>query len=466
MEDFYQLIQHGGSSAEPISLQIVSSEKFESFTSSDKYRAEFFGFELDAPSIWPLGNGRVETVLVSTGEAVPSASDPWWMAGICEKLPEGAYQFANDVDDEILAAGALGWLLTHYRFDRYDTKSKPVPQRTLLLPTTIDLEKIVQEAISMALVRDLVNTPAEDMGPANLQAVVEQVAAEFDASCETIIGDDLLEQNFPSIHAVGRAAVPSRAPRLIDLKWGSQAHPLVTLVGKGVCFDSGGLGLKPGAFMVKMKKDMAGAAHALGLARMIMMAKLPVRLRLLLPAVDNNVSKESYRPGDVLDSRKGITIEIDHTDAEGRLVLCDALALASEEEPDLIFDFATLTGANTNAVGPDMSGVYTDHDELWSAIERGSKNKGDPVWRMPLWAPYGKKLKSNIADINHRTPGFNYAGGTTAALFLQNFVSPKSQWAHFDFYAWHDDALPGRPIGCAVMGIRAVFDAICQITEG
>lgn len=463
MTEFSQLLSHTVESQSPVQLQIITAQEIEAFSPEEKTRAKLFQFSSEETSIWPLGETKVNAIRVSLGKATPSSSDIWWMAGVCEKLPEGIYQFAEDIDDNALAAGALGWLLVHYCFDRYRTEPKPLAKRTLILPPTVDLGPIVEEAKSMALVRDLINTPAEDMGPAELQAAVEQVAAEFNASCESIIGDDLTEHRFHAIHAVGRAAIPSRAPRLIDLQWGEKAHPLVAIVGKGVCFDSGGLGLKPAPFMLKMKKDMAGAAHALGLARMIMSANLPVRLRLLIPAADNNISKESFRPGDVLNSRKGLTIEIDHTDAEGRLLLCDALALASEEEPDVIFDFATLTGANTAAVGPELSGIYTDHDALWKAIEEGGKRKGDPVWRMPMWAPYGKKLKSDLADVNHRTPGFNYAGGTTAALFLKHFVSQKSQWAHFDFYCWHDEASPGRPKGSAVMGIRAAYDAIRQL---
>lgn len=459
--EFSHLLAHPSTDLSPTDLEIITASGFEAFSAKDKDWAKLIGFSCETASILPLEDADQKTLQVSLGEATPSPSDPWWMAGVCEKLPEGTYRFKDDIEDDALFTGAIGWLLSHYRFDRYLSEPKATPKRVLVLPEGMNLQPIIDQAKSMALVRDLVNTPTEDMGPADLQAAAETLAEEFGAKCTAIIADELLAQNFRTIHAVGRAAPEDRAPRLIDLRWGDDNNfPSITLVGKGVCFDTGGLGLKPAAYMRNMKKDMAGAAHVLGLARMIMAAGLDVRLRVLIPAVENNISKESFRPGDVIKTRKGLTVEIDHTDAEGRLILCDALALASEEKPSLILDFATLTGANTIAVGPDFAGVYTDSETLWTSLQQASSMTGDPLWRMPMWAPYGKKLKSDIADVNHRTPGFNYAGGTTAALFLRKFVPPELAYAHFDFYAWHDEALPGRQKGAAAMAIRAAFDVI------
>ena len=457
---FCRLIRHRTADVHPTPLEVLSADAYAALPPQEQDWGKLLNFSFETPSIWPLASDDSDSVRVSTGDVTPSASDPWWMAGVCEKLPEGYYAFQDQFDDETLASGALGWLLAHYCFDRYRSKPEPIPQRVLLLPKSIDLDPIIEEAASIALVRDLVNTPAEDMGPAELQAAAKALANTFGGKINVIVGEDLLKENLASIYTVGRAALPCRAPRLIELEWGDKAHPSVTLIGKGVCFDTGGLGLKLASKMRRMKKDMAGAAHALGLARQIMAMQLPIQLRVLIPAVDNNISKQSYRPGDVISTRKGFTVEIDHTDAEGRLILCDALALASEQDPDILLDFATLTSANSIAVGPDIASTYTPSDELWDVLDFASKTSGDPVWRMPLWAPYKKKLASDIADLNHRTPAFEFAGGITAALFLQHFVSSKVQWAHFDFYAWHDEALPGRPKGSAVMAIRTAFRSI------
>ncbi len=312
-----------------------------------------------------------------------------------------------------------------------------------------------QQVAGLYQVRDLVNTPAEDMNPEHLAAAVRDTARAFGARVREIAGDALLARNFPAIHAVGRAA--SHAPRLIDLRWGRSTHPKITLVGKGVCFDSGGLDLKTASGMRLMKKDMGGAAHALGLAHMIMRARLPVRLRLLIPAVENAVAGNAYRPGDVLASRKGLSIEIDNTDAEGRVILCDALTEAAAESPELIIDFATLTGAARVALGTDLPAMFCNRDEVAQCLADSASAVRDPVWRLPLHRPYRELIDSRIADIANSASG-PYAGAITAALFLEDFVSADTPWIHFDLMAWNIRSRPGRPEGGEAMGLRAVFD--------
>jgi len=396
------------------------------------------------------GEGEAPDVLLGFGEAY---DDPWAYGAAAESLPEGDYAL---VPPEGISAerAALCWALGCYQFTRYKTAQRTPPR--LAIPEAADLEAVINTAGAVALARDLVNTPAEDMGPDALQAAVEAEGQRFGASVTTITGDALLAENFPVIHAVGRAAdIP---PRLIDLRWGDPDAPKITLVGKGVCFDSGGLNIKPAKGMRIMKKDMGGAANALAAARMIMGAELPVRLRLLIPAVENAISGNALRPGDVVKSRKGLTIEIDNTDAEGRLVLCDALALASEESPELVVDFATLTGAARVALGPDLAPYYTDDDALSAALERAAVQSDDPVWRMPLHKPYLRLLDSAIADtVNSASSPF--AGSVTAALYLSRFVEARS-WVHFDIYAWNPDSRPGRPFGGEAQGPRAVFELL------
>ncbi|MFJ5369436.1 leucyl aminopeptidase family protein, partial [Bosea sp. CER48] len=371
-------------------------------------------------------------------------------ARLATLLPPGDYVLDGEVDDPALAA--LGWLLQGYRFDRY---RKPNPPRArLCLPEGIDGAEIGLIAESAMLARDLVNTPANDLGPGEIEAAVRRLAAECGATVSSIVGDDLIARNFPMIHAVGRAS--PRAPRLIDLVWGEPDAPKVTLVGKGVAFDTGGLNLKPDASMLLMKKDMGGAAAAIAAARMIMLAGLPVRLRLLVPAVENAVSGNAFRPGDVLASRKGLFVEIGNTDAEGRLILADALALADEEAPELLIDFATLTGAARTALGPELPPFYTHDDGLADEIARIGMAVNDPVWRLPLWAPYDTLLDSKIADVNHVSSG-GMAGSVTAALFLNRFVEKTRSYAHFDIYAWNPSAKPGRPEGGECQGARLTY---------
>jgi len=376
---------------------------------------------------------------------------PWDLAAVAQKLPTGTYRLEGEAAGENM----LGWLLAHHRFDHYLSKPEPLPARVLLTKDPAAIGPAVALAEAVALVRDLVDTPAADMGPAELAAAVEGVARGFEAEVRITQGD-ALEQGYPMIAAVGRAAVRDRAPRLIELEWGHPQHPRLAIVGKGVCFDSGGLDLKPSSAMLLMKKDMGGAAHALGLARLVMGARLPVRLHLLIPAAENAVAGNAFRPGDILRSRKGLSVEIGNTDAEGRLLLGDALARAGEEKPALILDFATLTGAARTALGPDLPALFANDDALAADFAAAAQAVSDPLWRLPLWADYGEMLKSTAADINNAGEG-GMAGAVTAALFLQRFVPEGIPWAHLDTFAWRPSAKPGRPKGGDALGMRAAF---------
>ncbi|WP_082609805.1 leucyl aminopeptidase family protein [Bosea sp. Root381] len=403
----------------------------------------------------PDASGAVAAVLLGVETVDARRRDPFAPGRLASVLPAGDYALEGEIGDPALAA--LGWLLQTYRFDRY---RKPVPvEARLLLPDGVDGTELANVAESVALARDLVNTPANDLGPAEIETTIRTLAAECGATATSIVGDDLLGRNFPMIHAVGRAS--PRSPRLIDLVWGDPTHPRVTLVGKGVAFDTGGLDLKPSAAMLLMKKDMGGAAAAIAAARMIMLAKLPVRLRLLVPAVENAVSGSSFRPGDVLASRKGLSVEIGNTDAEGRLILADALALADEEAPELLIDYATLTGAARTALGPELPPFYTHDEGLASEIARQGEAVNDPVWRMPLWPPYERMLDSRVADLNHVSGG-SFAGSVTAALFLNRFVEKSASYAHFDIYAWNPSARPGRPEGGECQAARLTYALVKQ----
>lgn len=402
----------------------------------------------------PSAEGGLAAVLLGR-DGTSRRPDPFAPGRLAALLPAGDYALQGEIDDPALAA--LGWLLQAYRFDRY---RKPSPARArLVMPEGVDGEEVSRIAESAALARDLVNTPANDLGPAEIEAAVRALAAECGASVTSIAGDELLARNFPMIHAVGRAS--PREPRLIDLRWGDPAHPKVTLIGKGVAFDTGGLDLKPSAAMLLMKKDMGGAAAAIAAARMIMLAKLPVRLRLLVPAVENAVSGSSFRPGDVLASRKRLSVEIGNTDAEGRLILADALALADEETPQLLIDFATLTGAARTALGPELPPFYTHDEALADEISRTGMAVNDPVWRLPLWPAYDAMLDSKVADVNHVSSG-GMAGSVTAALFLNRFVEKTASYAHFDIYAWNPAPRPGRPEGGECQAARLTYALVKQ----
>jgi leucyl aminopeptidase len=389
-----------------------------------------------------------EGVLLGAGDG----SDPFVLAAAAEKLPEGDYRLAEPLGARQARSAALGWLLGGYRFDRY--KKQKAAQARLHAPEGADVGAVSREADAVFLVRDLVNTPAADMTPADLERVARAVGEEFGASLDCVVGDDLVAGNFPMIHAVGRAAAV--APRLIDLKWGREDAPKVTLVGKGVTFDSGGLDIKNAEGMRLMKKDMGGAANALGLARLIMGAGLDIRLRVLIPAVENAISAGAFRPGDVLKSRKGLTVEIGNTDAEGRLVLADAMALGAEEDPAILVTLATLTGAARVALGPDLPAFYCADENFAAQVLAAGTDVADPVWRMPLWAGYAHMLSSPVADLNN-SPGGSFAGSIAAALFLNRFAPAAGVFAHFDIFAWRPRALPGRPIGGESQAMRALF---------
>ena len=379
---------------------------------------------------------------------------PWCLARAAEALPEGTYRVAGQGP----GPATLGWLLGQYRFDRYKEKKEPKGPRVLLTDEPARIDETVLAAESTFLVRDLVNMPAGDLGPEELEIAVLAVADSCGAK-SNVIRDHELKEGYPMVAAVGAAASPERAPRLIELRWGDQRHPKLALVGKGVCFDSGGLDIKPSSGMRLMKKDMGGAAHALGLARLIMKANLPVRLHLLIPAVENAVSGAAFRPGDILKSRKGLTVEVGNTDAEGRLILGDALARAAEEEPELILDFATLTGAARVALGPDLPALFANDDLLASALLEAGTRISDPLWRMPLWKHYEEMLSSDIADLGNVSDA-PMAGSVTAALFLQKFVPEGMAWAHFDTFAWRSAGRPGRPKGGDALGMRAAWEML------
>ncbi|HEY1722182.1 MAG TPA: leucyl aminopeptidase family protein [Magnetospirillaceae bacterium] len=408
------------------------------------------GFKAEAGAVCLLPNAksRVERVLFGLDR-----DDPWCWAQLAAKLPAGSYRIDGTLVQSQANWAALAWALAAYRFGRYKLADKKA-RATLVWPTGADRKQVESAAQAIAWVRDLVNTPAADMGPAELAGAATKLAKQHKAKLKLIVGDALLKANYPAVHAVGRAS--SRAPRLIDFTWGNPRAPKVTLVGKGVCFDSGGLDIKPSSGMLNMKKDMGGAAHALGLASMIMDAGLKVRLRVLIPAVENAISGNAMRPLDVLPTRKGKTVEIGNTDAEGRLILCDCLAEADAEKPALLIDFATLTGAARVALGPDLPALFANDDRLAADILDAGEETSDPLWRLPLWKPYRKWLDSKVAEISS-TGSSPFAGSITAALFLADFVSADTAWAHFDLFAWNATTRPGRPEGGEAMGLRALF---------
>jgi len=395
----------------------------------------------------PDSNGELQ------GYAFGMADEGWLyqLASLPAKLPAGSYQLIADWQPEQRLQASLGWGLACYQFDLYRKSTKEMP---VLVPDD-DIATDAQRLLSaQTLVRDLVNTPTEDMGPAQLADAMQLQADDFGARMSVVHGVDLLTRKFPAIHVVGRAS--HREPRLLEMNWGDESDPLLVLCGKGVCFDTGGLNLKPGTGMALMKKDMGGAAHVLALARLIMQAQLPVRLLVLIPAVENSVSGNAYRPGDVIATRKGLSVEIGNTDAEGRVVLADALTYACESEPDLVIDFATLTGAARIALGTDLPPVFSNDISIASEITAAGELEEDPLWVMPLYQPYKQLLKSPVADLNNtgKTP---YGGCITAALFLEHFVTSETDWVHIDTWAWNQGTRPGRPAGGEAIGLRATF---------
>lgn len=402
----------------------------------------------------PDDEGELTGAVLGLGADDEASQDPLVVGVLPKNLPEGAYRIAYSIEDRRdRSRDALAWALGTYRFERY--KSFSSARAKLRLDDQItDTKELVALARATAFGRDLVSTPANDMTPAHIAEAAAALAASYDADCRTVVGDDLLTENFPMVHAVGRAS--DHAPRLVDFTWGDEEHPKVTLVGKGVSFDSGGLDIKPAAGMLLMKKDMGGAANVLALASAIMATDLPVRLRVIIPTVENAISGSAFRPGDVLPSRSGRTVEIGNTDAEGRLILGDALTLAGDDEPDLIIDMATLTGASRVALGTDIPSMFSNDEAFASALQATSMQAADPLWQMPLWQPYLKMLDSKIADINHISSG-GYGGAITAALFLSTFVSKETRWVHIDLMAYNIAEKPGKPVGGETQGMRAIY---------
>jgi leucyl aminopeptidase len=398
----------------------------------------------------PSADGKIAQVVFGLEDETSKSRDLFRPGQLPGLLPAGVYRFANAPHDTRLAT--LAFALGSYRFSRY-RKADAVAVR-LVPPDGLDAADISRMAEAAYLARDLINTPANDMGPEELALAAQDLARSFGADFSCIVGDELKRQNFPLIHAVGMAS--SRAPRLIDFSWGDPAHPKVTLVGKGVCFDTGGLDLKPSSGMLIMKKDMGGAANVLALAQMVMDAKLKARLRVLIPAVENAVAGNAFRPLDIFTSRKGLTVEIGNTDAEGRLVLADALALACEERPDLLIDLGTLTGAARVALGPDLPPFYTNDETLALDLAACAKQENDPLWRLPLWPPYDAWLDSKVANVNN-APSGTFAGSITCALFLQRFVEDATSWLHVDIYGWTPSAKPARPEGGECQAARAIY---------
>ena len=397
-------------------------------------------------------DGRPRAVVTSPLDG----ASVWSLAGLPMSLPEGAYVLQGGQDSS-QTDFALGWALGSYAFTRYKKPKRSAA--TLVWPEKTDRREVERIAEAVFLARDMINTPAEDMGPEQLAEGVVAVAKAHGAKTNVIVGEALLQQNYPTIHIVGRAS--SRAPRLIDLRWGDEANPKVTLVGKGVCFDTGGLDLKPRDGMLEMKKDMGGAAVTLGLASALMSANTPIRLRLLIPAVENSVAGNAYRPLDIVRTRSGKTVEIGNTDAEGRLILCDALTEADSERPELLVDCATLTGAARIALGPELQALYCDDDAVAGALLKSGTDVGDPLWRMPIWRPYRKQLDGRCADLNNVAQG-TFAGSIIAALYLAEFVSASTRWAHLDIMASNPTAKPGRPEGGEATGLRALYAYIRQ----
>jgi leucyl aminopeptidase len=400
----------------------------------------------------PDAEGALERALFGLGPA----SDPATFRALAAKLPAGTYRIAQAPAELSRREAALAFALGSYRFDRY---RKQTAERPRLIVEGVDVAEVRQVAHACALVRDMINTPANDMGPRQIETIAREIAEQYAAQITVIEGEGLLEANYPAVHAVGRAATPQRAPRMIEISWGQGGRPLVAIVGKGVVFDTGGLDIKPSSGMRLMKKDMGGAAHALALGRMIMAAGLPVRLAVLIPVVENAVSGEAMRPGDVIDTRKGLTVEIGNTDAEGRLILADALTRASELQPALTIDLATLTGAARSALGPQLPPFFTDDEELAAAIARHAEAAGDPVWRLPLWKGYAEAIEADIADLKNDPDAWAQAGAVTAALFLQRFA-PPTPWAHLDIYAWNARPGPGRAPGGEAQAIRGLYAMI------
>jgi leucyl aminopeptidase len=458
MTDFARLLAPDqGAEATPIHL--VSADGFDAFLTRlpelgrTAVAAAGFRARADTAVFLPGGNGRDWSLAVGTGDSATPGR--WTLAAAAAALPEGRYRLSGPVPAHALH----GWLMAQHRFTRYRNTPDHRGPRQLLVADPAAIDSALGEALATAGLRDMIDTPAEDLGPGEIEATMRALAEETGGRIEAVVGEALLDQNFPAIHAVGRAS--PRRPRILTLSWGDPAHPLVALVGKGVCFDTGGLNLKPGTSMGLMKKDMGGAAHAIALASLLIRRRLKLRLKLIVAAVDNAVSGDAIRPGDVIDTRKGLTVEVGNTDAEGRLVLADALSLAAESSPELILDFATLTGAARVALGPDLPAMFANDDSLAAELAAHGAALDDPLWRLPLWHPYSRLFRSEIADLNNNSDS-GFAGAIIGALFLERFVPKGTPWAHFDLYAWNGTPRPGRPKGGAAMTLAACFETLAK----
>jgi len=447
------LLLSAGTDAIPIRLIAQENGALPGLSSAERawVEAQSWAAKQGTVLLLPNGQGGVGGVLLGTGGKDWATQSPLLLGVLPAALPPGDYRFASPLPDPELAA--VAFLAGSYRFIRYKTANGPKPKR-LVLPEDANREEVLALAEALYFGRDLINTPANDLGPAELEAAARELANAFGGSVKVTEGSGLLSYNFPMIHAVGRAS--DRPPRLIDLRWGSEQAPKVTIVGKLLCFDSGGLDIKPSSAMALMKKDMGGAASALAFALLVMRAKLPMRLRVLIPAAENSIGGNAFRPGDVLPSRNGMTVEVGNTDAEGRLVLADAISLAEEEAPDYLVTIATLTGAARVALGPDLPPLYTDDEELADALLASGRAIGDPFWRMPFWPPYDKMLKSSVADVSHIAEGA-FAGSVIAALFLKRFVRDSKRFVHLDIFGWVPREQPGRPQGGEPQGARALY---------
>jgi leucyl aminopeptidase len=450
---------HSGSPRDAVPIALLPESGFEPWLAKQppatRSWAAAAGFKAEKHKLLliPGPQGQVAGVVLGLGPIDGiSALSLWHTALLPDRLPPGLYVFADRLDERASRQAALGWAVGSYRFERY-RKPAVKGEVSLAWPEGCDRRYIESAARALAWARDLINTPANDMGPAQLAAEAAGLAERFGAIIEVVVGEELLKRNFPAVHAVGRAA--ASPPRLIDIRWGRPEDPLVTLVGKGVCFDSGGLDVKPAAGMLLMKKDMGGAACVLAAAQMVMESALPIRMRILVPAVENSISGDAYRPGDILRTRKGLTVEVGNTDAEGRLVLCDGLAEADASGSDLIIDLATLTGAARVALGPELPAAYSNDDGLLREFVRLAESEHDPVWPMPLWPGYDDELASKQADVNNVSAN-SYSGSIVAALFLKRFVTDCPRWLHVDLFAWNAKERPGRPVGGEAQCVRAV----------
>ena len=449
-------------SAIPISL--IAEETCDAWLSQQTsatqswLKAQAFRGKRNKVVLLPNSQGEFASVVFGLGKrGQDEALNLWHGAALADRVPEGTYQLTSQLSPTEATQFALGWEYAQYRFERYkkqDKKSAERAARILLVAGAVDVAAVQKQNAACSLARDLINTPANDLTPRALAQAAVDVAAANGATVRRYVGDELLAANFPTVHAVGRAG--AIAPELVDFEWGNAAHPRVTLVGKGVCFDSGGLDIKPPSGMLLMKKDMGGAACVLALAQLIMQNQLPVRLRVVIPAVENAIAGNAFRPGDVLATRAGLSVEVGNTDAEGRLILCDALALADAEAPDLLIDMATLTGAARVALGPEVPALFTSDAALAKELMNAGAAETDPLWQLPLWSSYDDELSSKIADLNNVSAS-GFSGSIIAGLFLQRFVTQAKQWVHLDLYAWNAKDRPGRPVGAEAQCVRALF---------